>query len=313
MSTADGREDSGLVRADGSVWGRREFVAAMGTGAILGATGCEQLLAFRRDTVTFLIEGALLYAPNFSTKSLELLMPLAESADPPKPHYDTSAANPLYAYMAAFKEYSQGEKPITNTETHLLGGDLTIDLGVGPGPLRPDFHRIPSMEKIADRPTKMDFNTGTHACRVTLKGGWYTPLPETPTGSWHFARNLNRAAPREAELAYGMTWETRASTVLVKVAGGSDITFEAAKHPVVVIGHHPDKPDQWTMKHPDATLGDVDQDFKWVYRILNPREGTWQEALSEWDGMPGQLLPAPVMASGPYVGSPNCFGGCFGC
>jgi hypothetical protein len=299
-------------------WKRREFLTAVGAGIMAGQMSKRGAHA-RAGTVKIRFEGVILVVPNPATKTAHIRMPLAEGSSIPEWHADTTPATPHSAYLATFAQYSAGEKPVGNP-IHLLGKNLRIkgrgDLGSA------GLKGMAPFKKFTKNSNALQFSTLTHSCQIILEGGELSSLVDRGImGTWSFSKSLNGQAPRDVDLAHALMWDSEEEEIDV-VEYFEDGTTKVVchlkadddTHPANVIAHYSHPPKDWTTKHGDIVKGVVDHDFKWLYQIVRPNSGTWEEKLAN-NGFPEKLLPAPRSTKPPIrqVGSPTCFGGCYGC
>jgi hypothetical protein len=303
------------MMSNGSEWSRREFVSAVGA-AVATTAACGNAAALRGPTtVKLTFEGVFLAVPDTTAGSVDIRMPLAEGANVIAWHPDTTPADPHFAYLALFDKYAANEHPFETF--HLLGKNLIIDLGAS---IDAKFDHLASFKDFTTNPKGAStFDSGALACQISLKGGSLRPnVDDGLMGKWSFSNTLLDPSPKDQSLAHSMTWDSGKSAVDVMDAVTKRVVMHLEaiddQHPSIIVGHQRETPDRWTGRHPDIKKDVVDHDFKWLYRIVTPDTGVWEDKLMT-NGYPERLLPAPRCHAAPirYVGSPTCFGGCFGC
>ena len=323
MGTADGRNESGLVTPDGSPWGRREFIAAMGAGVVATRMPwAPPAISQPRDTVKIEFNGAMLYTRNHTLGCVDILLPLAEGSSISDQHPDTTPAVPHFGYLAEFE--TSNLNPELKDSRHLLGRHVELRSSVTE---EPGFRDIPEMKKITKKTTPRDYDEANErpyfSSRVRLYGGVIKPFVHGNTGEWGFSGHLNNDAPKQFKPALGILWDSGMSSVPVTATPAFNVSFTltAAADRRFILGHLPGDPKTDWFHKIVVTKGKVDHDFKWLYKILVPN-GTKYDDADPWPAkLNNRLLPAPRNVVPPMfgprdeatVGSPNCFGGCYHC
>jgi hypothetical protein len=326
MSTADGRNDSGLVRPDGSLWKRREFVTALGAGLLAACPDNQSSTADDRPTtVKIRFYGAFLVTHALDG-SYEVLMPKATHA-PAGQHDDTSLAIPHNPFLGI---YSKHEDSSYKNAYAVPGRNLRFEGNMSIIPS--SFVGLAPLEGILP---KKDFSfrkydgitSEDYASRMTFVNGTFrTELNNT--AHIRFAPTLNADAPQDTYLAKYLEWDSGKAELEVGTTGdstGIPKPLKASRHPAIVIAHLPHHiPPKEIYKKATIPVGTVDHDFKWLFRAFYPdgekdSEYPWKKLLMD------RVLPAPEVIAleraansqddpeVEIVGSPNCFGGCFGC
>lgn len=333
MSTADGRNDSGLVRPDGSLWGRREFVTAMGAG-VVGA----RYPGFGSpvdDPLLIKFHGVLLVTKGPDANSTDIWIPLAETSKRRGRHDDRQRTKEHKSYLVEYP-VQQGklkESLLTKSVT-ITSQNTTYAHSRDVGAMFA-FDKFASEDYAAGNPvtdlrlrpyTGSDFGK-YFAARITLRGGELKANPDKTVGSWGvppvFVTNpISPVIPATA-----LWWYAKHSRADVSGLPGVPV-LDTTKHGCLQVGHQREEPEDWggMMSSTGPKPGVPDDDFKWLYSIVVPTRNVADE--KPWEKLlEGRRLPVPTFVkragggvharniciddAGP--GTPTCFGGCFGC
>lgn len=299
----------------------------MGAGAL--AAGCRPTptVASARPTVKIRVYGAYLLT-KAADGSIDVLMPRATAAQTIQ-HPDTSPARPHDAFLGI---HSKHEMNAHKNSYRVPDRDLTFvgERGIVPS----SFTGLASLEAVLpESDVTMRPYEGVHskvyASRMKFVDGTFTTKVDERI-FWRFAPTLNLGAPQDVHLANYVEWDSLKEELEVVTEGGTTgipKPLKGNRHPAIVIAHLPQDMPPADIYDPDQKIAvnAVDHDFKWLFRAFYPKDG---EHLDDpWSSVIGdRVLPAPqvtkidVSASGGgdpvgilTVGSPNCFGGCFGC
>jgi hypothetical protein len=141
--------------------------------------------------------------------------------------------------------------------------------------------------------------------RTVLHGGEVTG---TPVETWRFPSLWSPGQPAyEAEFASVVTWKRRVESVALQIrplGGGTavNIPLTPPQVNVKVANFCETNPLEWKDLGLRAVDGD-DEDFKWLYRLLKPRDGrTWPQKLQL------HRFPIPLMTVGGSQGVEDCLG-----
>ena len=323
---------------------RREFVAVVGAGLGGGAGGeggnkeaeapapaptAAPATAQATDNVKIRFYGASLFnvlprTPGQVSRSVEVLMPYAHLASGESPyHADTTTAVPHSPFLALYRDHKDGYYEF---EYPLQGKAFTIE---GAANLNaPTFGTLPDMKRILRGTATLRKNLATPndlSAKITIIGGTWSTITRSDIGSWRVARSFNSSAPALDPVVVGLEWDSGMKEVPVSGAGtGFPTKLPDQAHPVsaIIVGHLPTSmpPKSWYVKGDPPARGDADVDFKWLYRLFDPKPNPSNDPwLDELDI--DVLLPAPRCVAGrtrntpvkTTVDSPTCFGGCWGC
>lgn len=153
--------------------------------------------------------------------------------------------------------------------------------------------------------------------RSVLNGGTLEArtLADTPP-AWTFSRLLNPdGEPYGGTFASFATWkrEFQGNTLKLRItdfAGNPEAEFTLGPVPeggtlhLDVANLCEENPLEWSDLKTRKVLGD-DKDFKWLYRLLKPRTGTFKDIVSPADPFP---IPARPAVAG-ETGDDDCMGG----
>jgi hypothetical protein len=268
--------------------------------------------------------------PPTVSSAVEVMLPNAQNSKG-ETHPDGSAARPHWAYLVAPE--TMVSKPTDSFEVKdgLLREPLVgtmLDFGMTGG--------IPAIDDLTDLVAIPRFTTCVErraeavlsrpdvlAAEIHLRGGRLYTEATSPAGPWAFDDVLRPGHDYlPSTLAWRVRWDTGQTRLTIRVRDGASsnvkrLTVEdTGSGDVVTVGNVCEKdPSKWaSLPVPPAVPGQtiVDQDFKWIYRVLSPCGSiAWQDLLA------GRPLPAPAYTSPAGaatrgVSTPTCFGGCYG-
>lgn len=294
-------------------WSRRGFVTAVGAGA--AALGGVYAMTRPRDSLKIKFHGLFVVTKGPDDNSYDILMPFAKTGPGTYRHQDSVPARSHQAWL--YNPPNAGESIAESLDHHAIAlkgdGDLPA----------PNFRSMFDLEEATkhihgnvELRDYTDAALSNYIARITLYGGAsLTPMHEGHgrIKTWIIPGTSIRIVNPDNELV----WDTGLETIEVKV-GTKVIKLESSKHGNVQFGHLPSAPDKWgTMPNDDdePETGWVDQDFKWLYKSVIPKNShaeakPWKAKLNH------RNLPAPTIeeiGSESGIGTPTCFGGCFGC
>ncbi|MGH2349308.1 MAG: hypothetical protein ACRDFT_07590 [bacterium] len=303
-------------------------MAAIGTGLVAAACREDKEPAPERapsgavlSNVTIEIYGPLVLKNHDGV--YDIFMPLASQDNS---HAEGSTAMHHIPYLAIFGK-KQGSDLRQSYELTRRGLIIT---GHHP-PDRP-APSLPGMIRLKDvlpNGAVMRQYNGTSApqfaCRIRLIGGELKPIVNSLGCLWELPNHLNRRAPPAIKPLAGIIWNALAPEVSVEPRGtGFSVpsTLRMDPFPVIVIAHAKKTipfEDWWPPVLPQPSVGQSDEDFKWLYKIYTP-DGDDSNP-NPWPGwLKGKKLSAPICrkleqhaVSGveriQTVGSSTCFGG----
>jgi hypothetical protein len=138
---------------------------------------------------------------------------------------------------------------------------------------------------------------------ITLHGGEVS-VGEISHYEWDLADGSEPSFASPRFLSIGFTWTTVAesTTIVVRHASGqpSTVTLDSTRTEAWIANS--DTPNalagELNRQELGAKMGDVDIDFRWVYRLFDPRDVPGVKTWKEWTT--GAALPAPrLVAVGP--------------
>ena len=304
MSTHQAEQDRG--------WSRRGFIAAVGAGALVacrpqssdaGSEDSTARVAAADPGLTIRLYGAMILEPH--ARGVDVYMPL------------TNVGQKHRAFLGRFTEYgSRGGTP----EIKDLAGEITLTGGRDNGK---DFGNLPSFDrKILPSGAGMrEYSAQVYHAKITLIGGSFSTQVD-PTLYFDFTTYLpGRSRLTNIHLAKSVVWESYTDNVSVS-GTGSGLTgpLTAGQLPALVIGHLPTTHKAEEIFHSRRiAVNDVDKHFAMLYQAFYP--AGMKDEPDPWKNVD---LPLPklvgmvekdgfTVTEDKDVGSPTCFGGCFGC
>lgn len=307
---------------------RRDFLTAVGAG-MLAAAACKPSPSIATaGTVRIRFYGAMIFA-KAGDGTMDVLIPRT-SETPPQQYVDTTQSRIHDPFMGIYKKFDKGSfkrsYSLLSRELKLTGADPT------PGQ-RSSFKNLALMTDILPDNAGLrrwdGISSKVFASRINLSKGHFTAYSD-PNVYFNFAKSLNASkAPQHVNLANYVEWDADMDGVVAVAAGTGDnipTQLNVSDHPAVVIANLPQEiPPKQVYDHKEVIAVDlVDHDFKWLYQMFYPEHQEGDD--SPWGAkLDGRLLPAPqveqmLRAQGGdgnprvmTVGSPTCFGGCYGC
>jgi hypothetical protein len=194
----------------------------------------------------------------------------------------------------------------------------------------------PDIDLLDDEPGKWS----RYSSRVTLVGGKLFAVTGLggPGATWSVPKTFNDKAPQNCPGVYALVWVAGKDNVKVSMVGKQEkipLVLTTKDCPAIAVRNVTIDPDKWQEPTKVFPTNHVDHDFKWLYRVVVPKgKESWSDTLN------GKSLPAPVLDAAHTfrgaptaaaiqglpssttleqllkmltVGSPTCFGGCFGC
>jgi hypothetical protein len=280
--------------------------------------------------------GLCLYVHDPDQHRVAVLMPDARELLPPKgPHPDGTFGMPHAGYL----RFNLADLPeLPDLASHLPLGDddrpqyevvhlfnrqvLGFEITGEDGPIAVNT-RVPDLEAFAPNPD------GMPGARLVPIDGVFSPAPPaallmrtifeggTLTGmnvreNWFIPNLFNSGSPANAGIFANLVrWTRQVESVAIRLSGfdGTGIV----RIPLRPAGSAPDivrikvanlcstNPMEWPELGIRAADRD-DEDFKWLYRILKPRAGTYEDLLM------GHRLPFPHLPPNPPAGVEDCLG-----
>jgi hypothetical protein len=324
----------------GSSWNRRDFLSTIAGGAASLAFHREVYAAQEPPTVGVLILGTFLATKGDPADgAIDILIPKASGHST---HEDRSPAK-KHKFRAGWvnRTIENGAEKLEEEESELPKTSLTL-IGASNSNTGA-LSELIQMEKVLpkDAILLMDKHGewSRFYSRVTLVGGTFATFSAfDSTGTWSIPKTFNDHAPQKFPATLGLLWVAGRDNVQISWTGKKpDIPsiLTVANTPLMAFVHSKTAIKEWkNEQHTRPRHLDVDHDFKWFYRVFVPKG---QEASNEpWtDLLNGGSFPAPTFdgdAAGRAVavkpstattidkyleilsvGTPTCFGGCFGC
>lgn len=270
------------------------------------------------------------------TRQVGVLIPdcrLPSSGPPPK-HLDSSPAEPHVGYVRldmahinrAIPSGAQPDEPRYELVHRFTRQVLTFE-GLSPEPMNLAGLKYPDFDQFARTPNFLDPKDGLFAAppdqppaellmRTILRGGDFVPDPD-PTSFWEFTTVLRPGGPPYVgEFASSVTWKRQVggTTLTLKVTNFGMTLPEAqftlgpfAENETVALVVRnlcSVNPLDWGAL-PIRRVTAIDEDFKWLYRLLRTRGATTVDLPMN------ARLPAPVLVrtSGTETGEEACMGG----
>jgi hypothetical protein len=314
-------------------WNRRDFLTIVAGGAASLAIPRGLFATQDSHVIEVWLMGAFIATKGDANDgAIEILIPKASGHSK---HEDKSPAN-KHAFRAAWPEQPGGTKL---KETKLPKTGITL-IGA-PNNNHPALAKLIQLENVLPPGTVLledeHGEWSRYWNRVTLVGGSFSLIQDSYKSMWSIP-DFNGAAVGTLQGILGIKWEPNKDNVPISWTGEEpDIPtlLTVEKHPLIVFAQSKKAIRDWGKDEDDSHRpkpGDVDHDFKWLYRCFAPKDHETEE--TPWEGvLKGQCFPAPVCESGGsappstgpgatsieivaktlQVGSPTCFGGCFGC
>ena len=268
--------------------------------------------------------------PPTVSSAVEVMLPYAQNPAG-ETHPDGSEARPHWAYLVVPESMVSQPTDSFKVDAGLLREPLAgtmIDFGV--------TGAIPELDDLTDLVAIPRFTTCVErraeavlsrpdilAAEIHLRGGRLYTDATSAAGPWDFDDALRPGHDyRPPTLAWRIRWDTGQTQLTIRVRDGASsnvkqLTVEdQGDGGVITVGNVCESdPATWNALPvqpavPGKTI--IDEDFKWMYRVLSPcGQVMWKDLLG------GRQLPAPAFTapSGPAtrgVSTPTCFGGCYG-
>jgi hypothetical protein len=311
-------------------WDRREFLTAMGAGITFGdGLRPARWHLPRRAPVSIYIMGTFLAMKAADhPESIDILLPDTHRGLTYR-HPDCRTPSCDFAKrhdprMAFYHTYDKDEYI---DSLSLEGGGITLF-----GKTNDNTGVLTELVKLRDvlpnyvAPREDTYHASkVYSSRIRIVGGTFTTVIDNRY-SWHIEKLDNPGTYVDIKGVHALKWNSGVEGVMVASKGTEDTIpqiLSSSTTPAVAIGHLHEDPEDWFKKRPQLEPQDHAHDFKWIYSALANSNDADED--DPWpDILKGRMLPIPMLKSirarqpgDPYeawtVGSPNCFGGCFGC